>query len=209
MGMDIFNDKNKRGSRTANFDQAYETCCPFLGLKNDQTIALGYPNNRNHCYHHSQAVPVAQDQQIEYCLANKFDTCSIFLQEPLVEPSSRKFPLWLKFSPRLALVLPFILIVIAALVWWPVPGTSIEDFTSNAAPLRNLIISAEIDQPPLVRNIRATKNHAQAVLTKPQTTVEAVNIQPVPTITPKSQAIPRYEGLAKDISGGFRIHIYE
>ena len=40
-------------------------------------------------------------------------------------------------------IIPLLLLVIAALVWWPMPGTSVEDNTSRAAPLQKITTPAE------------------------------------------------------------------
>lgn len=208
--MDIINDKNERGISAEYGSQTYEACCPFLGLKNDRATALGYPDNRNQCHHHDLAVPVAWKRQVEYCLTNKYIACGIFLQEELEDANSRKFAHWLKLSARLALLVPVILIVIAAIVWWPVPGTSIEEFTSSGAPQRKLVVPAEIDQPPLFRSIRAAKVEVQSTTTKPQLAIDAVNIKPIPaTATPASKATSPIERSTENYPGGFRIHIYK
>jgi capsular exopolysaccharide synthesis family protein len=54
------------------------TTCPFLGLENDSTTALGFPSEGNFCHHARPIAPVRIEHQDEYCLSAGHINCPIY-----------------------------------------------------------------------------------------------------------------------------------
>jgi hypothetical protein len=217
MAQDFLFDEHEKGKDGKIFAPTFEERCPFLGLADDPATALGFPDNRNLCYRHDPAVPLTQDRQAEYCLSGKHETCSIFLQEQLPDDALEKASIWRNWPSRLALILPLLLIIIAALLWWPAPSTNIEESIGNAAPLQNTVAAEENAQPPLSQEIVVPKATAQPTPFEPSIAIDAVNLQPVPTVktavnptlTPLSETTSPDNEPAEEDVGGFLIHIYE
>ena len=217
MAQNLLYDKREMGMDAKLFAQTLEARCPYLGLSGDRATALGYPDNRNHCHRHGMAVPLTRDRQVGYCLTGKHDTCSIFLQDQPTDDAPKKPFIWRKWSSRLALILLFVLIVIAALIWWPAPGTSTAEFTGNAASLQKNVATEENARPSLSQEIAAPKASAQSAPFEPSIAINAVNLQPVPTVEtaetsnptpgPKTTA-PNAKPAGTGV-GGFRIRIYD
>lgn len=183
------------------FDKVFETRCPYLGLKDDRATALGFPNDSNHCYRHDQAAPMTQEWQAENCLSCNFASCSIFQQETLPEESLNRASIWLSWTRPLAIVLPIALIIIAALVWWPTPGKSIEESTSLAAPL-----SEETAETPIPAAIKTSAEEQPALMNRlDHVTKTGVESSVTPTIEePAADVQEEDEG-----GGGFRVTTYD
>ena len=213
----LYDDKREKGMDGRIFAQTFEARCPFLGLTRDRATALGYPDNRNRCHRHDLAVPLTHAMQAGYCLTGKHETCSIFLQEQLPEDTPEKVSSKLKWSRRLALILPLILVIITTFVWWLTPGTSIEQFIGTAVPLQNTVAAEENARPPLSQEIVVPKANVQPTPFMPSIAIDAVNLLPVPTVitavnptlTPGSETTSPDNKPAEEGMGGFLIHIYE
>ena len=142
----LYDDKRETGMDDRIFAQTFEARCPFLGLTGDRATALGYPDNRNRCHRHDLDLPLTQAKQAGYCLTEKHETCSIYLQEQQPDKIPKKASARLNWSRRLVLILPLILVIITTLVWWLAPGTSIEQFIGTAVPLQKTV-AAEGNAP--------------------------------------------------------------
>jgi hypothetical protein len=138
---------------------------------------------------------------------------------------------WVKKARPLAvaLVVPLLLIV-AALVWWPMPGTSIEESTGNAAPLQEIVQPEDhvqslttdqsgsiIDsagetavepessgQPTVSRQIEAPKDRSAPALVQPEAVGDAFDSR-IEAEAPAAET----EETAEKASGGFRVQIYD
>jgi len=62
--------------------------CPYLGLKDDPSTALGFPSLGNYCYHAKPVNPVKLEAQRIYCLSINHPNCGQFNQSPDTHLSS-------------------------------------------------------------------------------------------------------------------------
>lgn len=213
----LYDEKRETGMDDRIFAQTFEARCPFLGLTDDRATALGYPDNRNHCHRHDLSVPLTQAKQAGYCLTRKHETCSIFLQEQGPDETPEKTSARLKWSRRLALILPLILIITTTLVWWLAPGTSIESFIGTDEPLQNTVAAEENVQPSLSQEFIGPKTNVHPTPFEPSIAIGAVNLQPAPTAISDANSAPPpgIETTSPDDEpaevgmGGFLVHVYE
>jgi hypothetical protein len=197
----------------------FEARCPYLGLLDDRATALGFPNDSNHCYRHNQAIPMTKEWQADNCLSHNFTACSIFQQEALPEENVNRVPFWRSWPRPLALILLLAMIFTAALVWWPAPGKSIEESTSNAAPLsEETAVTATMEHPALSQKIVVSKEIKQSITVEDETegepaeAVDAINVQSdagAESAAPAAEvATPDAQDAGKS-SGGFRVTTYD
>ncbi len=136
----------------------FEARCPYLGLKHDRATILGFPNVANNCFRHDRPIPVNLKMQSQLCLTEQYEICAIFQQDPALPAQESEtlgqeqeadgrlassIPAWIKRARPVLFAIPVILLILAALVWWPTPGTSVEDNTGNAAPQQKLTTPSE------------------------------------------------------------------
>jgi hypothetical protein len=91
--------------------------------------------------------------QAHLCLSEQYKSCAIFQQVPAIqienkESSEEKKDAdsrleWMSKARPALLTIPIILLIAAALIWWPAPGTRVEDNTINAAPLQKITSPSE------------------------------------------------------------------
>jgi len=55
--------------------KAEHPICPFLGLKDDPSTAVGYPTHGNFCHRQGQPILIKTEQQRGLCLSNSYLTC--------------------------------------------------------------------------------------------------------------------------------------
>ncbi len=185
------------------FVRAAEMHCPYLGLKHDPLTVSGFPDPGNFCHRRKEAYPLEISVQSDLCLTGKYEACAIFQQGELPDETAGNPRSWQKKARPLALILPLILILIAALIWWPAPGASKQDATTNAASLQNVVKPAAEVQPAPVPERIDRAEAANSPQFEPTLALDAVNFQPQPT--PDSPEQER----TKASPGGFRVRIYE
>lgn len=195
--------KNQVDLISEPFMRATEMHCPFLGLKHDPLTVSGFPDPGNYCHRRKEAYPLEIIVQGELCLTAKYESCAIFQHGKLLDETADKPKAWQRKARPLALILPLILIVIAALVWWPAPGSSEQDATTNAAPLQNVVKPAAVVQPSPIPDKSNLEEDAISPQFEPTLALDAVNFQLQPT--PDSPEQER----ANESPGGFRVRIYE
>ncbi|NCF67545.1 MAG: SH3 domain-containing protein [Chloroflexi bacterium] len=122
------------GGDSLSTGKVFVFSCPYLGTLEDSDTSLAYPAPANHCFRVKSPAAVDVSHQEEYCLTDRHPGCHVFQkavivaaapepEPPLVEPEveqKRRVGLY-------ALPLILILILLAAIVWWPAPGSDIED----------------------------------------------------------------------------------
>ena len=114
--------------------------CPFLGSASDPKSVMSYPSANNRCYALEEALEIARERQKTHCLSENHENCPIYKQalSKQIERNSsaqKAGSLSRIFQARtLALVAMLLLILIAALIWWPFPGFTIDDGIVFGAP---------------------------------------------------------------------------
>jgi hypothetical protein len=148
----IFNHKNSAGIEGELRAESFERRCPYLGMINDSATSHGYPHGENLCYRHDYPEMITLKVQSHFCLSGAHESCEIFQQEDIVhtEEVAKAPPEWTKKAlPPLAIAIPVVLLIIAALIWWPAPWTSVDDNTGQAAPLQKV---TNQDEPAIEAN---------------------------------------------------------
>jgi hypothetical protein len=219
----------------------FDVRCPYLGLKNDRATILGFPHVQNHCHRHDRPISVNLDTQSHLCLSDQFEGCTIFQQDPAGAqesdlengkgnkangtPSRASISNWaiglrawlveLPLSPSkarpLLFAIPVVLLIVAALVWWPAPGTSVEDNTSNAAPLNKVTTPSELSPAAGSQVDEVERENSQA---DTKSTTDAINNnQGQPETASQPEFAPADETnsdeAASQQSGSFRVLTYD
>jgi hypothetical protein len=211
MAQDIFKDKGDAALREQISLAAFTQRCPHLGMKDDPATILGFPNAVNHCFRHKKLAAVDLKTQSILCLTSQFDSCAVFQHEiPLEsEKAVGSQRVWVKRARPAALIIPLILLVVAALIWWPAPGTSIEDSSGKAAPMQE-IATREVSAPaassqpgPQSTEVHQTEGLGDLV------EIDAAGEQEEAAIDVKNIA-PSTQGESTDQKlGGFRVRAYD
>jgi hypothetical protein len=101
----------------------------------------------------------------------------------------------------LAIIIPLILLLIAALVWWPAPGKSIEENTGRAAPLQKITTPAAAQETPAAQNqTREGEGAARSQVVDDAGAEGEVKAEPTALATEPATMRP---------TGGYRIHTYD
>jgi hypothetical protein len=102
--------------------------CPFLATKFDGITPMAYPNPKNHCFRHGQAVETTVEFQRAYCLSPKYETCPVFLktETPRTRPQDSKKEAKDDGQRRLAVPVAAIilLLIFVTVISWPVLAQS-------------------------------------------------------------------------------------
>ncbi|MDX1412763.1 MAG: SH3 domain-containing protein [Candidatus Promineifilaceae bacterium] len=141
--------EQERGTTHADLDDSSNESensfifnCPYLGTMEDVHTALSFPAIANHCFRTKNPATVDMSHQVAYCLTEKHTDCHVFqlTAEPLLANNKNNKTNNLSRRNRRASIyaLPLILILIflAAIIWWPAPGTSLDDAIAFGAQLR-------------------------------------------------------------------------
>jgi hypothetical protein len=102
--------------------------CPFLGAFRDQKSVMSYASGNNRCYALEDALEIAREKQKTHCLSENYTNCYLYQQAlakqtDLNNKSKNGGFLNRMFQARsLALAMMLLLILLAALAWWPFPG---------------------------------------------------------------------------------------
>ena len=79
---------NRSAAKIAPFTFA----CPHLGMLDDTTTTTTFPSEANHCLHCKPACVPSRQQQLDYCLSQHYNDCSILhLPAPAHLPASRRW----------------------------------------------------------------------------------------------------------------------
>jgi len=138
--------------------------CPFLGLDEDPGTLLGYAHPANQCYRLKKPVGIDLTHQNNFCLGENYTRCYVYAQSRQQTTKSAKkiskqtSPLPGESQPELteltppkrnlrvlALLVMLFLIGIAAIVWWPPPGTSLEDVVVRGSSIFKEVTESETD----------------------------------------------------------------
>jgi hypothetical protein len=95
--------------------------CPYLGLKDDPTTALGFPSPGNHCHQGRPISPVKGAHQEKYCLTAEYTGCPVYQAShpvPLPAAIAAKPPPILNGRQVMALLGIPALIVAAAAIFY-------------------------------------------------------------------------------------------
>lgn len=131
-------------------EKVFMFSCPYLGTLEDPDTSLAYPASANHCFRLKSAAAVDLLHQETYCLTDNHPGCHVFQQavaagvdEEQVDPNA---PVVTETKRRrrvsiYALPLILILLIMAAIIWWPEPGTTIEQASVFGAGERQAVRS--------------------------------------------------------------------
>ncbi len=122
------------GSDSVNVGKVFVFSCPYLGMLEDSDTSLAYPALANHCFRVKSPAAVDLSHQEAYCLTDRHPGCHVF-QKAIITPAvpeteSADYELAEEQKRRVtiyALPLILILILLAAIVWWPAPGSNIQE----------------------------------------------------------------------------------
>ncbi len=114
-------------------DKVFVFNCPYLGTLEDSDTSLAYPASANYCFRVESPLEVDLSHQEAYCLTDQHPSCHVFQMAsaaiadaepvaPATMPEKRK-----RRVSLFALPLILILILLAAIIWWPAPGTTIQE----------------------------------------------------------------------------------
>ncbi len=116
--------------------------CPYLGTLEDTDTSLSFPAQANHCFRTKTPASVELAHQETYCLTDMHPGCHIFHQTVAEPPETKKRQTDVKSEKRTgrasiyALPLILILLFLAAILWWPAPGTVFEEAIAFGSQLR-------------------------------------------------------------------------
>lgn len=210
----ILNHKHSAGIEAEIGGFTSESRCPFIGLKYDPATSHGYPHLHNMCFRHEQPDTISLKVQSHFCLSGAHESCAVFQQlEPgAQEKTQKKVRIGTKKAvPSLALALLFILIISAALIWWPMPWTSIEDNTGQAAPLNKITTqddSSAADSAPAVTPAAEDQQDKATDAVAPVGEIGTQDKQS-PQDSPAPAATSDGETPQDQEPGGFRVHSYK
>ena len=121
-------------SDSLGMDKVFVFNCPYLGTPEDSDTSLAYPASANHCFRTDTPISVDLSHQETYCLTDQHSSCHVFQMASAAaaeaEPVEAQTVARQKGKRRLSLyALPLILVLIllAAIIWWPAPGTTIQE----------------------------------------------------------------------------------
>ena len=152
-------ERNELQSGNAtNAGKVFVFSCPYLGTLEDSETSLAYPATANHCFRVESPAAVDLSHQETYCLTDKHPGCHVFQkaiiafdlqesEETDYEPEDeqkRRVSLY-------ALPLILILILLAAIVWWPAPGSDLQE----ALVFGNQVQEGTIEDTSLTSEIAA------------------------------------------------------
>lgn len=97
--------------------------CPYLGLQEDPSTWLSFPNSANYCHKFKPPRPIESAHQRQFCLTKAYPVCKIYAQRsqsPLpsiasVETRQEKSPMRFFWS---ALIVIFIVTILITLSYW-------------------------------------------------------------------------------------------
>lgn len=114
-------------------------------------------------------------------------------------PTLRPQGEWLQRLRPALFIIPLLLLVIAALVWWPMPGTTVEDNTSRAAPLQKITTPAE-ETPELGLQENAPLTESDDTASTPEAAEDIGSTAPVEDTdsAAESEPPPGYRVLSYD-----------
>ncbi len=122
-----------QASNSAGMDKVFVFSCPYLGTLEDSDTSLAYPASANHCFRNDSPISIDLSHQETYCLTDQHPGCHVLQMASAAidtEPVEEQTALREKSKRRLSLyTLPLILILIllAAIIWWPAPGTTLQE----------------------------------------------------------------------------------
>jgi SH3-like domain-containing protein len=118
--------------------------CPFLGSLEDRETSFAYASQANHCHRTDTPVAIELAHQGAFCLSDRYPQCHVYrraaapvrqqelptdLSMAQDDPEKRRISLY-------ALPLVLVLLVLAAIIWWPEPGMSVREASVLGAPLQ-------------------------------------------------------------------------
>jgi uncharacterized protein YgiM (DUF1202 family) len=116
--------------------------CPYLGTLEDVDTSLSYPAAANHCFRTKSPASVELSHQEVYCLTDMHPGCYVFIQSVTTSPAVSNKKRVVKSNRRkqrvsiYALPLILILLFLAAILWWPAPGTTFQEAIAFGAALQ-------------------------------------------------------------------------
>jgi hypothetical protein len=122
------------GSDSLSADKVFAFSCPYLGMLEDSDTSLAFPDVANHCFRVKSPATVDLSHQDTYCLTDRHPDCHVFqkaiitaavpeVESADLEPKEEQK----RRVSRYALPLILVLILLAAIVWWPAPGSNIQE----------------------------------------------------------------------------------
>lgn len=125
--------------------------CPYLGTIEDTDTSLSFPSPANHCFRAKSPAAVDLSHQETYCLTDMHPGCHIFHQSAAAAPVEDKRKKVARSDRRAgrasiyALPLILLLIFLAAILWWPAPGTAFQEAIAFGAQLQSENNSATVN----------------------------------------------------------------
>ena len=169
--------KNKPASGRNNVSLTSESFhhnqCPFLGAARDPDTVLAYSSTANRCYAFQDSDHVDREKQRVHCLSSSFAECERF-QQGIKLPSETRYgsrsmgPFSQILQVRtLAVGIMLVLILLAALIWWPAPGLSRQERTVFSAPFNQESQAAQIEGEETVVQNEASQTSSANQKTEP------------------------------------------
>ena len=130
------------GGNTLNVQNSFMFSCPYLGTLEDTDTSLSYPSPANNCFRTKSPASVELSHQEAYCLTDMHPGCHVFHQTAKSSPAASKRKRVAVTNGRkqrvslYALPLILILIFLAAILWWPAPGTAFQEAIAFGAQLQ-------------------------------------------------------------------------
>ncbi len=120
--------------------------CPYLGTLEDTDTSLAYPAAANHCFRDKSPASIDLSHQEAYCLTDQHPNCHVFLLSKVEQEADEELVV-VQTAPKqhkrrlslFALPIILVLILLAAIIWWPAPGTTIQDSLVRGAQYTNEI----------------------------------------------------------------------
>jgi hypothetical protein len=163
-------------------DNENKRMCPYLGLKEDPSTALGYPTIMNFCNRASPPQPPTTVHQRAFCLAEAHQACRVFLSQqrgPLPKEirAHGASPVWY-VKPWKGILAAALVLLLAFIIWQVSAGDFISKYLSKASPTSTITSTAmEITR---TRTPSPTESPSR---TKTPTQPGTATLTPTPTLS--------------------------
>lgn len=196
-------------------DLIYQYPCPYLGASKDPVSVMSYPTESNRCYAFGASLEVDRQKQTMHCLTEEYASCHIFQQVLELEKEKSDSREKVRFLGQilrtrpLALAAMLLLILLAALIWWPLPGMTVQDGTVFSAQiLRNTEYVQSIMRETAVENEpqAAVESKIEAESSAPAVVAERSDSETgIQQTAPQPTAVPLDISILPDLYQLFQI----
>ena len=151
------------GGSSLDGKKSYMFSCPYLGTLEDADTSLSYPAPANHCFRTKSPASVELSHQETYCLTDMHPGCHVFHQTITASSATEKRKSPDRRKQRVsvyALPLVLILVFLAAIIWWPDPGASLQDAIAFGAQLQGDLGDASNVEDGVIVDEEPSQNEA-------------------------------------------------